>query len=154
MATGLFMVPTLLRAQVMSGGWDKVDRLEPASRMVITLMTGQNIEAGFKRAENEAITVTVDSGEMRIAKSDVRTVVRVTKDRLRNGALTGAGVGFAAGFLALASFNAKVTASGPIWERESVGYYIDAGLIGSGIGAITGLAIDAVRKKQEVIYSR
>jgi hypothetical protein len=73
---------------------------------------------------------------------------------MRNGVLLGAGLGFGTGFLGLAAVNAHQTASGPIWDRGSVGYYISAGLIGAGIGALTGAAVDAGRKDTDILFFR
>lgn len=67
-------------------------------------------------------------------------------DSLRNGTLIGAGIGFAAGFLAHAAWNAHETASGPVWDRDAVGYYAGSGLIGAGIGAGIGALVDGLRK--------
>jgi hypothetical protein len=68
------------------------------------------------------------------------------RDSLWNGTLIGAGAGFATGFLGLAAYNAKQTASGPIWYGEAVGIYTSAGLVGAGIGAVIGAALDAAHK--------
>jgi hypothetical protein len=67
------------------------------------------------------------------------------RDSLLNGVLIGAGVGFGAGFLSMAAFNAKETASGPIWDAEAVGIYTSAGLLGAAVGAGIGAIVDAVR---------
>ena len=142
-------------AQVISGRWDRVDALTRGSPITVTVASGDRAEYMFVTSSTELLTVINDNGrELRIAKADVRTVERTVRDRLRNGTLTGAGVGFGAGFFALAAFNNKQTASGPIWDRESVGYYVVAGLIGAGIGALTGAAIDASHKTTEVLYFR
>jgi hypothetical protein len=68
-------------------------------------------------------------------------------DRLLDGALLGAAVGFAGGFLGWAAYNAAETASGPIWDAEAIGIYTSVGLLGAGIGAGLGLAIDAARHR-------
>ena len=151
---GILAIPSFLQAQTIPGRWEKVDQLPPGSNITITLTTGQKITAAFCGAQTDFLTVTIDSTEMKVPKADVQTIARTANDRLRNGVLIGTGVGFAAGFLSLVSFNAHVTASGPIWDREGVGYYIGAGLIGAGIGAVTGLMIDSARKTTEIIYSR
>jgi ribosomal protein S18 acetylase RimI-like enzyme len=56
-------------------------------------------------------------------KNVLTTVTLTRRDPLRNGVLIGTAIGFGAGFFALAIANAKVTAPGPIWDRENVGYY-------------------------------
>jgi hypothetical protein len=67
------------------------------------------------------------------------------RDSVKDGALIGAAVGFAAGFLGLAAHNARVTASGPIWDGEALGVYTSAGLLGAVVGAGVGALIDAAR---------
>ena len=148
----VLLQPLANQAQV--NRWEKVDGLTAGSEIVVTLATRHKVIGIFRASSDTAMVLMVNGNEMRIAKSDVQTVVLEIKDRLRNGALTGAAVGFAAGFLSLAAFNAKVTASGPIWEREAVGYYVDAGLIGAGIGAIVGTTVDALHRQRQVLYSR
>lgn len=69
-----------------------------------------------------------------------------TRDSLMNGVLIGSGAGFAGGFFGLAGFNARETASGPIWDREAIGYYTAAGLLGAVVGAGAGALIDALRR--------
>jgi len=142
------------QAQVIRGRWEKVASLPESAKINITLTTGQKFETEFKELLSDALIVNTPSGELRIAKSDVLTIVRPGRDSLRNGALIGTGIGFGAGFLGLAAFNAKATASGPIWDQEAIGYYLTAGLIGAGIGLATGSTLDAVRKKGEVLYRR
>jgi len=150
----VLLVAPFGEAQVVPGRWEKVDGLPVGSPIVITLTTGRKLDIDFKESLNDLLVVIEDKREIRIPKSDVRSVVRVRNDRLRNGVLIGSGLGFAAGFLSLAAFNAKVTASGPIWEGEALGYYTYAGLVGAGIGLLAGSAIDAARKSVEVLYSR
>ena len=75
-------------------------------------------------------------------------------DSLRNGTLIGTAVGFAAGFIGLAAFNADQTASGPIWDREALGYYTGAGLLGAGIGAGLGAVIDALNKQDQSVFPK
>ena len=104
-----------------------------------------------------AVLATDRSGALlRIPKKDVDRIetVEEVRDSRRNGVLIGAATGFAAGFLGLAAFNAHETASGPIWDGEAVGYYVSAGILGMGVGALTGYGIDAAVQSGEVLYQR
>jgi hypothetical protein len=150
----MLLQPLFGQAQAGTNLWQKVDGLVPGSEIVVTLATRHKVAGAFRTSNDTMLILLVNGGEMRIAKSEVQTVAAEIKDRLRNGALTGGAIGFAAGFFSLAAFNAKVTASGPIWEREAVGYYVDAGLIGAGIGLIAGIAADALHRQSELLYSR
>jgi len=157
-AVALLFLLTLSRvaaAQVIPGRWEKVDALPRGTSIIVTLTSGDRAQYTFAASSSDLLTLlNEDSKEIRFAKSDVRAVERRQSDRVRNGTLIGAGVGFGTGFFALAAFNAKQTASGPIWDREAVGYYVAAGLVGAGIGALTGALIDAGRKDREILYSR
>jgi hypothetical protein len=81
------------------------------------------------------------------ARLAARPAGQSNPDPLWNGTVIGMTVGFAAGFLTLAAYNAKETASGPIWDAEAIGYYTGAGLIGAGIGAGMGALIDALNTR-------
>ena len=84
------------------------------------------------------------------AAPGLRQPPQPASDSLRNGTLVGMGVGFAVGFFALAAYNAKETASGPIWDSEALGYYTSAGLLGAGIGAGVGALVDALNTDRRV----
>ena len=142
-------------AQVIPGRWDKVDALARGSQITVTLAGGDRTDNAFIRSDADVLVLLNGSGsEIRLAKSDVQTVTQRTQDPVRNGVLIGAATGFGVGFLGLAAFNAKETASGPIWDGESVGIYTSAGLVGAGIGALTGLIVDAGRSTTQLLYSR
>jgi hypothetical protein len=149
-----FFSPRIAEAQVIPGRWGKVEALPPGSDIIVILLTGARWEYALKSASTDFLILTAQEGrELRVAKADIRTVSRIRRDPLRNGVLIGAGIGFGAGFFGLAIANAKATASGPIWDREDVGYYTAAGLGGAGIGALVGLAIDWAVRRPEVLYS-
>jgi hypothetical protein len=79
------------------------------------------------------------------ATAPAQPAARPARDSLLNGTLIGAAVGFGAGFATLAIANTNATDSGPVWDGESVGYYIGAGIIGAGIGAGIGALVDALK---------
>ena len=121
----------------------------------MTLVSGDRTDNAFIRADSNLLVVSNGNGaEVRLAKSDVQSVTHRIQDRVRNGVLIGTATGFGVGFLGLAAFNAKETASGPIWDGEAVGLYTSAGLVGAGIGALSGLIIDAGRRTTQILYSR
>src|SRR5262245_19102015 len=122
---GLLTASPVAAAQVIPGRWEKVDVLPRGESITVTLASGHRGEYKFIGSDPLVLIVTSMNGnETRMAKADVQTIVRQRHDPIRNGVLIGTGVGFACGFLALAAFNAKATATGPIWDRENVGYYV------------------------------
>ncbi|MBI4474756.1 MAG: hypothetical protein HY646_18940 [Acidobacteria bacterium] len=141
-------------SQTIPGRWEKVDRLQPSTTVVITLRSGQAVAGTFRNATAEAVTMVADSGsEISFLKNDIQKVVKPRgNDRLRNGVLIGTGVGFASGFIALFAFDRAVTESGYRFDGEAVALYTQAGLIGAGIGALAGLLTDAAIKGDEVLY--
>jgi hypothetical protein len=150
-----FLTSSGVEAQAIPGRWEAIDTLPRGSSIIVTLTSVDRAEYIFVQSAPDFLVLTNQDGqEVRLAKADVRTIERQQRDGVRNGALIGAAVGFGGGFLTLAAFNAKKTASGPIWDREDFGYYISAGLIGAGIGALVGTAVDAGRKGTEILYSR
>lgn len=149
----VLLCATPVIAQPVSSEWQPVDRLRPGTPVTIILKTGERVEAPLETTTDTALRVTLRQGdELSIAKSDVLMVTARPRDSLRNGTLIGAGVGFGLGFLGHAAFNAKATASGPIWDGEAVGYYAGTGLLAASIGAAIGAVIDVARRKTEIVY--
>jgi hypothetical protein len=152
---GLLIAYPLPAAQIVPGRWDRVEALPRGAVILVTLTSGDQTENSFVASDPEVLILTNSSGtEIRVAKADILRVARQLRDPVRNGVLVGTGAGFGAGFFALAAFNAKQTATGPLWEGEALAQYIGAGLVGAGIGALAGLAIDAGRRTTEIVYSR
>ena len=151
----LLVTTTSLQAQTIPGRWEKVDALAPGTPIIVKLRAGDRFEGAFKNTDPEGISLTDRrQKELRVPKSAVRTVETAAKvrDRLRNGAWIGAGLGSLSGMVAVIGFARSVTASGSIWGQEMTGYMVGAGLVGAGIGALAGTAVDAAMKSGEVIY--
>ncbi len=150
----LFLTASL-QAAVVPGRWDKVDKLASGEKILVKLKSGDRLEGAFSSSSSGGIELMKDTGgRLTLAKSDIARIVRAEKirDKTLNGTLIGTGVGFGIGFGGLAAHNASVTASGPIFDGESVGYYTLAGLMGAGIGALVGTAMDAAHQESEVLY--
>jgi hypothetical protein len=151
----LMFCTSSLSAGIIPGRWEKVAALNPETEIVITLKSGERTESYFVSLGSDKLVVREITGIIReLPKTEVLGIVTEKKisDGKLNGILIGAGVGFGAGFLGLAAWNARETASGPIWDREALGYYTGAGLIMAAVGAVAGSVIDAAHKDQEVLY--
>ncbi len=151
----LFGTELLDAAEIPRGRWEKVELLQAGTGIVVKLKAGDRIEGAYQGLGTEELRVTDLSGlELKLPKSSVLSVETAEKvhDRLTNGALIGAGAGCAAGFFSMLGFAEGVTASGPIFGEEGTGYFVGAGIVGAGIGAIVGALVDAKIKKAEILY--
>jgi len=152
----LILAGGTLQAQVPAGRWEKVDSLQPGTRILVKLKAGDRLEGAFTSSSADILVLSESSGQERtFAKSMVRSVETAAgvPDRLRNGVLIGLVAGAAAGILGLVVYaNAKT--NGPVYwgDEEGSGYLIAGALVGSGIGAASGAAIDAAIRKRAVLY--
>ena len=151
----LLLATATVRADVIPGRWEIVDGLKPGTPIIITLKAGDRMECSFKGSGPADVTFADErENERRVLKTDILKIEsgEKTRDGLANGALIGMGLGAAGAIGALYAFADSVTESGPVWGGESTGYYIAAGFVGAGIGALAGLAVDASVKKHKVLY--
>jgi hypothetical protein len=145
-----------LQGQVLPGRWEKLEQLQPGTRIIVRLQAGDRLEGGFQRITQDAIVLTEENSQERtIAKSMVSSIETSKKapDRLRNGTLIGLLVGAAAGIASMAAI-AEAKTSGPVYwgDEDGPGYLLGAALVGGGIGAATGAIVDASIKRHEVLY--
>lgn len=139
----VLVVPVLLQAVIVPGRWEKLDALQPGQQITVTLKSGDRIDADFQSSSPDEISLVTRSrrllAALKIPKADVEQVSSLEADSRLNGTLIGAGVGAAFGLTGIATAD---SAKGPL-----IGSAITA-----GIGALIGFAIDAVRKKSEIVY--
>ena len=151
----LLLLTTAVQAEVIPGRWEMVDSLEPGTPIVIKLKTGDRMECSFKESSPKEISFIDESGnEKKVPKAEILGIESTEKtgDGLKNGAWIGAGLGAVGGIVSLYVYADSVTASGPIWGDESAGIFVAAGLVGAGIGALAGVAVDASIKRNEIFY--
>jgi len=151
----LVLAAAQLRGQVLPGRWEKVERLQPGTAIIVLLKTGDRLEGAFKSVSQEAVDLTEGSAqERRIPRSLVRSIETFSKapDRLRNGALIGMLIGAAGGIAGMVAY-ARAKTNGPVyWGEDGAGYLVGAVLVGGGIGAATGAIVDASIKHHEMLY--
>jgi hypothetical protein len=144
------------QGQVPLGRWEKVANLWPGTQILVELKAGDRLEGGFKSLGPDTIVISeLGEKERTLARSmvqSVRTAARV-RDRLCNGALIGTLIGTAAGVISLVAFaNAKT--NGPVYwgDEDGPAYLVGAAVVGGGIGAAAGAAVDASIKGRELLY--
>ncbi|GAB4252417.1 MAG: hypothetical protein Kow00109_28000 [Acidobacteriota bacterium] len=151
LATTLATGGVPVRAEVVPGRWEKLEgQCRPDLPLIVTLQSGERLEVACRGTTEEELLVTTLGGtEMRLPKTEVLRVDVVVGDGIFDGLLKGVGAGFGAGALVAVGLCA-----GRQWCRsESVAAYaVGFGIVGAGIGGLTGLAIDSAQKKREVLY--
>ena len=151
----LLLTTATVRAEIVPGRWELVDRLESDTPIIIKLKAGERMECSFKGSNPEEVIFIDDVGtERSIPKSEILKIESSerTGDSLKNGAGYGAVIGAAGAVIGLLAYANSVTASGPIIDSESAGYFVGAGLVGAGIGALGGIALDASIKGRKVFF--
>jgi hypothetical protein len=144
-----------VRAEIIPGRWEKVAALPPGTGVTVWLQAGDRWEGSFRSLGNDDLVVSDPGGaERRVPKTAVLRIesAGTVRDRLGNGALIGAGIGCAAGVVSFLSFARSKTASGPFFYGETRGVTVAAALVGGGLGALAGAAVDASIKGHEVLY--
>ena len=129
---------------IPQGRWEKVHRESPGTGLVVTLHGGERIECFLKSLSEQTITViTTETKEREIPKVAVQQIVTAEK---RSGPLwNGAIIGAAVPTVILAIAAAKT-------PKDSRGGLGAAFVLCGGIGALIGVAIDAVSRGQITLY--
>jgi hypothetical protein len=133
-------------AGIIPGSWDRVQRLQLGSPLVVTLKSGVRLEGAFNSLAQGELALTDQAGQpLTIASSEISRIVTRVDDKLTNGALTGAGIGLAAALVVLAA-----AGSGEGYVLPSAKWGAPALL--SSVGMVAGMLVDRSHKDQNLIY--
>jgi hypothetical protein len=133
-------------AGIIPGSWDRVQRLQLGSPLVVTLKSGVRLEGAFNGLAQGELALTDPAGQtLTIARLEISRIVTRVDDTLTNGALTGGGIGLAA---ALAVLAAAGSGEGYVLPSAKWG----APLLLSGVGIVVGMLVDRAHKGQDLIY--
>lgn len=151
------LAPAAVRAEAsnQADAWHRVDALEPGTRIVVTLKTGEKRIGYFRRGTTDDVTIAVgrDGGqepvkEETLPKSLIGTVA--TYDPVKDGAGRGALVG-AGGLLALIQMGINSCRTG--CEADMPGAMaLAAAAFGAGVGSLVGLLADRDAGRSEVLF--
>ena len=152
MAFAMFaLASSTLQADVIPGRWEIVDSLEPGTPITVRLKEGDRIERSLKTVDTDALELIDSSGQVRtVPKSAVDKILGPAKekDSNLNGTLWGLAIGGAGGTVVGAATSKRASNEGASAGAWTAGF----GLIGAGIGALTGYLGDSVHKSRPVIY--
>ena len=139
---GVLSVPA--QAQVIPGRWEKVEALSTPT-IIAELKNGNRIEGKFDGLFPSELSLITHAAQAKIPRADIERITTRGPDSLANGTLIAAGAGAGLGL-------AGIVAAGG-WGGEDFGAYASGfSLIGAGIGALVGLGIDAIDRKEVVLY--
>jgi len=140
-------LPTVCAQQGPSNDWSVVQQLKTNSRLMVRQKNGKEIKGKMIEATDSALTIDKEGKPMSIARADIKQIY-VTFGRAQKGkwSLIGAGAGAGAG--------AGIGALKWSPDRDDSEIWIAMGLlIGTGVGALSGLAFGQSRRDRELVYS-
>ena len=120
----------------------------PGETLEITSVTGDHLRGSLAELSPTSLTVVAGGRNHQFQMNDVAAITARRPDALDNGArwgfLVGAGLGVLGALATTNEFNS---------HGSQVGFGVLIGVIYGGLGAGVGVAIDAMVKSQQTIFS-
>jgi hypothetical protein len=139
-------LPLAFGQQAISNDWSAVQQIRTNSKLIVKKKDGKEITGLMIEANDTTLTLDRSGKPFPIARSEVRQVY-VTEGKAQKGkwAAIGAGIGAGAG--------AGIGATKYSSTRDDSEIYPFMGfVIGTGVGAVSGLIFGQSRRKRELIY--
>lgn len=130
-----------------SNDWSVVQALKAGEKLVVKKTDGKQVKGEMIEASDTTLTIDRDGKPLGIPRADVRQVyVRVGKAEKGKWAAIGAGLGAGAG-----SGIGAVKYS-PNSDDSEIYIYMGF-LIGSGVGAVSGMLFGQTKRKRILVYA-
>jgi len=144
----LLGIPSVARGQQVAGSPEQLQGLLTPGALV-TVTSANNGEISGRVADLSSLSLTLLVGDQRrdVPVGEIRMIRERRRDSLINGAVFGALVGVAGTALAFAGATCDGCSWDPEWYPAAM-----AALVG-GIGAGVGVGIDALVRREQLIYS-
>ena len=138
--------PLAFAQEAASTDWTAVQQLKTNEQLVVRQKNGKEFKGEMIEASDTSLTIDRDGKPLTIPRNDVRQVSVISgKAEKGKWALIGAGIGAGAG-----------TGLGAIKydsNKDDYQIYIYMGtLIGTGVGAVSGLLFGQSRRKRVMVY--
>lgn len=143
--------PQLALAQVttdpVKGSWEGLKAVPPGDELVVGLRNGQTLKGRLISVSDTALTLSQGKKTTDVNRIDALRVHRLISKSAKRATMIGLGIGAGVGGLS----GGLAAASGP-GEPNEYGYgVLIVGIIGAGIGALTGYIVGS-RKQRVLIY--
>ena len=138
--------PLAFAQQASSNDWAVVKQIRTNEKLVVKQKDGKELKGEMIEASDTALTIDRDGKPISIPRTDVRHVY-VIEGKAEKGkwALIGAGIGAGAG--------TGIGATKYRSDRDDYGIYIYMGtLIGTGVGAVSGLVFGQSRRSRVMVF--
>ena len=143
----LSQIPVAMAQQVSSSDWAAVQQIQTNAKVVVKRKKGDDIKGQMIEANDSTLTIDHNGKPQSVARADIRQVY-VSHGKAEKGkwAAIGAGIGAGAG--------AGIGAIKYSPDSDDSGIYVVGGLlIGTGVGAVTGLLFGQSRRERTLVYS-
>jgi hypothetical protein len=147
----LLAKPQITLAQVTTapvmGSWEGVKAIPPGDEVVVNLRDGQTLIGRLVTVSDTALTIDHEKRTTDISRGGLLRIYRLTAKSAKKSTLISLGIGAGVG-VASSGINA---ANRPIENGEYALGILVSGMIGAGIGSLTGYIIGS-RRQRVLIY--
>ncbi len=142
----LFVAPGISSAQGIAKTLDELRLLtRPGETVTITDVSGRRVRGRIGALSPTAIELQVNGQPRTWSEADVATIAQRHSDSLANGALWGLAVGAGLASLAVAAVGVDDGDAG--YAAVAIAFY-------GGVGAGIGVGVDALIRRERVIFER
>lgn len=138
--------PPAFSQQASSNDWAVVQQIKPNEKLLVRQMNGKELKGEMIEASDTTLTIDRDGKPFSIPRGEVRQVYVISgKAAKGKWALIGAGIGAGAG--------TGIGATKYDSSKDDYEIYIYMGtLIGTGVGAVSGLLFGQSRRSRVMVY--
>ena len=150
MALALLICNLTAHAQDTANTFEQLHaRLQPGDMVIVTDTEGRDVRGRITMLSPSSLTIDVDGRPADWSEGRVRLIRHRQRDSVVNGALIGVGVGAGVGFgLGIGVAAAELYGGAASQDSDATVVVI----LGAALGAATGLAIDAARRDDVVVF--
>lgn len=143
----LLLSPITLMAQTATSDWSRLASMPAGNKLSVKLRNGKKIDGILSSVSDTAVTLLRKNTTTEVKRDDIKTVHQLGGASVTKSTLIGLGVGTGAG----AIVGVAVRDNDSFLDLDNVATAAIT-VIGAGVGALTGYAIGATRKKRVLIY--